>query len=107
MRLVLLILSLVQFQVQASSDWLNRTVRVDLTVNKNGRAYDPQYDTVELWREVLSGVAATNGQYPWSVYTIAWADIPDLPGARWGQMCLSTIIGTNFMLTDFFCVGHQ
>ncbi|XP_037044801.1 uncharacterized protein LOC119080505 [Bradysia coprophila] len=102
MRFFCLILCLVQFQVQAS-DWFNRTVRVDLIVNSNGRAYDSQYDSLELSEDLLSSVIATNGEYPWNIYTIAWGDVA--PGSRHGQMCLSTIISNNFFLTDFFCVG--
>ncbi|KAG4077419.1 hypothetical protein HA402_002846 [Bradysia odoriphaga] len=101
---ICLILCLAQFQVQAS-DWFNRTVRVDLIVNNNGRAYDSQYDSLELSKELLSGLRSTNGQYPWSIYTIAWADLGE--GSRHGQICLSTIISNNFFLTDFFCVGHH
>ncbi|XP_037044850.1 uncharacterized protein LOC119080542 [Bradysia coprophila] len=104
MRFFCLILCLAQFQVQAS-DWFNRTVRVDLIVNSNGRAYDSQYDSLELSKELSSGLIATNGQYPWSIYSIAWADLGQ--GSRHGQMCLSTIISNNFFVTDFLCVGHR
>lgn len=101
MRYLILVLCLVQFQVQAI-DWLNRTIRVDLIVNRS-RAYDPQYDLFELSERISSGVNATNGQYPWSILTIAWSGT----GVRVGNICSGTIIGNNFVLSDLYCVGQE
>lgn len=104
MRFNILLLCLILFQVEAS-DWLNRTIRVDLIVNRSGRAYDPQYDSLEQSTEIFGGIDATNGQYPWNIFTIAWVELQF--GSRQGQLCLSTIISGKFFLTDFFCAGHQ
>jgi len=93
---------LVQVQVQAS-DWLNRTVRVDLIVNSNRRSFDPQYDLLERSDRLSNGVNATNGQYPWSILTIAWSG----SGVRVGTSCSGTIISNNFVLSDFHCVGQD
>lgn len=104
MRYVILILCLVQFQVQAS-EWLNRTIRVDLIVNRNQRAYDPQFDILERSERISSAVNTTNGQFPWSILTIAWSDHGS--GFRIGTTCSATIISSDFALTDLTCVGHR
>ncbi|KAJ6633865.1 hypothetical protein Bhyg_15574, partial [Pseudolycoriella hygida] len=49
----------------------------------------------------LSGVYARNGQYPWSLITIAWVAI----GSGYsGISCSSSIISKNFALSDSQCI---
>lgn len=100
MRYIILILCLVQFKVQAS-DWLNRTVRVDLIINR--RTFDPQYDLFQRSERISSGVDATNGRYPWTILTTAWSEQGS--GFRTGISCAGTIINSNFVLSDLYCVG--
>lgn len=105
MRYLILIFCLVQLQVQAS-DWLNRTIRVDLIVAGNHRAFDPKYDLLDRSTErFLGGANATNGQYPWSILTTAWSDA--IPGWRFGTTCSGTIISSNFVLSDLHCVRQE
>lgn len=104
MRCIILILCLVQHQVQAN-DWLNRTIRVDLIVDGNRRAYDPKYDLLEQTESITSGVNATNGQYPWTIFTTAWSDAGS--GFRIGYSCSGTIVSPNFVLSDYHCVGSE
>jgi len=106
MRYWILISCLVQFQVQASADWLNRTVRVDLIVDRSSyRAFDPKYDKLIQSERIANGVNATNGQYPWTILTTAWSGPPG--GLRVGTPCSATIISSNFVLSDFHCVGQD
>lgn len=86
-----------------SSDWLNRTARVDLIVNR--KAFDTQYDLLEGTKAVTSGINATNGQYPWSIFTIAWAHTGS--GSATGVSCAGTIIANDFVLSDLHCTGRQ
>jgi len=103
MRYLILILCLVPFQVRAS-DWLNRTIRVDLIADRfNHRAFDPKYDILERSERISSGVNATNGQYPWNILTTAWSNQGS--GFRIGTTCSGTIISNNFVLSDLHCVG--
>ncbi len=104
LRYVILILCLGQFQVHAN-DWLNRTVRVDLIVNGNRRAFDPKFDLLKQSVRISSGVNATNGQYPWTILTSAWSEQGS--GFRVGTPCAGTIIRNNFVLSDFHCVGQE
>lgn len=101
MRYLILILCLVQFHVQAS-DWLNRTTRVDLITNRVN--FDPQYDLFERSERMISGVNATNGQYPWSIMHTAWSI---LGGSAIGTTCAGTIITNTFAVTDLWCVGRE
>ena len=98
MRLSVIILWSVAFQVQASSDWLNRTVRVDLIVNREAS----QYDWSERFspRIVFSGIDATNGQYPWTFLTISRTTL------NIGIPCSGTIISDSFFLSEATCVGR-
>lgn len=104
MRYFILILCLVQLQVQAN-DWLNSTVRVDLIVNPNRTAFDPQNDLFERSERFLSGVNATNGQYPWSIMIGARGN--DSFGNRYALVCSGIIISSNFVLTDLHCAGLE
>lgn len=106
MRFSILLLCLVQFGVQASDDWLNRTIRVDLNVDCNHEPFDPQYVITGTPDNILSDVTtfATNGQYPWSVFSIAWV----LTGTGgFGKTCSNTIISKNFGLSDLYCVNQK
>lgn len=105
MRYLILVLCLVFINVDAS-DWLNRTVRVDLIVDHiNVRAFDPKYDSLIHSERISDGVNATNGEFPWIIYTTAWSG--DAGGARIGIPCAGSIINNNFVLSDFYCVGRE
>lgn len=105
MRYLILVLCLVPFTVDAS-DWLNRTIRVDLIVDRiNHRPFDPKYDILVQSERISSGVNATNGQFPWTIYTTAWLD--QGTGYRIGTPCAGSIISSNFVLSDFLCVGQE
>lgn len=101
-HLLILILCLVHYQVQAS-DWLNRTVRVDLIVQQQSfiRQYGPEQS--EQMRMHSTDSIATNGQYPWTVKTTAWA-IQE--GFGIGVVCAGTIINNNFALSNLRCAGQ-
>lgn len=104
MRYFILILCLLKFHVAVhASDWLNRTVRVDLIVNRV--ATDKQYHILQRQERILSAVNATNGQYPWTIHTTAWSDQGS--GMLYGVSCAGSIISENFVLSDFHCVGQQ
>lgn len=91
-------------KAEASSDWLNRTIRVDLTVDRiNHRAFDSRFDLLVQSEQLSSGVNATNGQYPWSILTTAWSGT----GTRVGTPCAGSIISSNFVLSDLNCVGRE
>ncbi|XP_037040519.1 coagulation factor X-like [Bradysia coprophila] len=106
MRCLILILCAVSLKVEAS-DWLNRTVRVDLIVDQstiNVRTFDPKFDSLVQSENILNAVNATNGQYPWVIRTTAWSDQGG--GFRFGTPCAGTIINSNFVLSDFHCIGQ-
>lgn len=95
------ILCLIQCQVEAS-DWLNRTIQVNLIVPANRRAFDANYDVLEQSETILSDwVNATNGQYPWTIYTTAWSSI------RVGTGCTGTIISDTIVLSDLHCTREK
>lgn len=101
MRYSIFILCSVGFQIQAA-DWLDRTVRVDLiTTRKN---FDPQYDLFERTETMTSAVSATNGQYPWSIMTVAWATQGLI---SIGVTCSGTIIAKEFSLSSLRCVNRK
>lgn len=104
MHFFVLILCLVQVQVQGS-DWLNRTVRVDLIVSGNRRAYDSRYDLLVQSGETSGGINATNGQYPWIIHTTAWSE--PFSGFRIGVGCAGVIISGNNFLSEESCVGKS
>ncbi|KAJ6648529.1 hypothetical protein Bhyg_03759, partial [Pseudolycoriella hygida] len=93
-----ILLCLCKIQVEAS-DWLNRTVRVDLQTNRTGFAGEEKF--LVNSEDALNGVNATNGQHPWSVFIIAWVDMGG--GFFSGTFCSSSIISKNFALTDISC----
>ncbi len=101
MRYLILILCLLQFKVEAS-DWLNRTVRVDLIVNRKN--FDTLQDLYERSERMTSVVEATNGQYPWSVMTTAWIF---QGGIGIGVTCSCSIISKNYALSNLRCVGWK
>jgi len=106
MRYLILILCLVLFKVEAS-DWLNRTIRVDLIVDRsNHRAFNPKHDLLVQSESISSssGVFASNGQYPWIITTTALSDQGS--GIRSGIGCAGTIISSSFVLSDFHCLGR-
>lgn len=106
MRCLILILCLVSsVSVQASDDWLNRTVRVDLIVNRE-LMFNRHYDrSIERASERIKGaVNATNGQYPWSVMTTAWIINGEF---AIGVSCTGTIISNNFVLSVLRCVNQK
>ncbi|KAJ6648528.1 hypothetical protein Bhyg_03758, partial [Pseudolycoriella hygida] len=82
-----------------ASDWLNRTVRVDLRTSFTALE---EHEKFFLRSEnTLHGVDATNGQYPWSVLMIAWEYTGF--GLYTGTFCSSSIISKNFALSDIYC----
>lgn len=105
MRCLIVILCLLQLRVQAN-DWLDRTIRVDLIVNDTSKAFDQRYDSLKQSNTILSSATnATNGQYPWSIFTTAWID--NGAGLRVGVPCSGAIINENFALSDFSCTGQE
>ncbi|XP_037027374.1 uncharacterized protein LOC119068073 [Bradysia coprophila] len=106
MRCLIVILCLLQFRVQAF-DWLDRTIRVDLIVDRTRRDFDPRYDSIKQQSEtmLISATNATNGQYPWSIFTTAWIDTE--VGLREAILCSGTIISENFALSDISCTGQD
>lgn len=99
--LLIFALCLIQVQVQAS-DWLDRTVRVDLITHQQD--IDRQYKTFDQMAIRSTDSNATNGQYPWTVMTAAWA-IQGKFGM--GNICTSTIISKDFLLSDLRCAGQE
>ncbi|XP_037048501.1 serine proteinase stubble-like [Bradysia coprophila] len=98
MRFIIFILCLLQYQVHGH-DWSNRTVRVDLIVNR--RAPPNQYDfRLQSPRIVSSGVDATTGQYPWTIL------IMSRTVELFGITCSGTIISDSYFLSDFGCVDE-
>ncbi|KAJ6648939.1 Transmembrane protease serine 11B-like protein [Pseudolycoriella hygida] len=101
MRYFILILCVCKLQVEAF-DWFNRTIRVDLSTNRESLARQDEF-LVNSERS-LNGVNATNGQYPWSILTVAWSKGPE----SWiGIPCAGSIISENFALTDIRCTGRE
>ncbi|KAJ6648940.1 Transmembrane protease serine 11D [Pseudolycoriella hygida] len=102
MRYFILILCMCKLQVEAS-DWFNRTIRVDLSTNRTNLAR--QNEILVNSERSLNGVNATNGQYPWSILTIAWSNLGF--GSWVGTSCAGSIISENFALTDIHCTGQD
>jgi len=97
---LILILCLVQFQAKAF-DWFSRTIRVDLIVDRNHRAFNSQYDILERSDVLSNGVDAIIGQFPWSFMSTA------LSVSGSATRCSGTIIKKDFALSDFQCVGQH
>ncbi|KAG4077680.1 hypothetical protein HA402_015723 [Bradysia odoriphaga] len=61
-----------------------------------------------LWSDEMrihsTDTNATNGQYPWTVLTTAWAM---QVGFGVGTTCASTIISNNFALSNLRCAGQE
>ncbi|XP_037037350.1 uncharacterized protein LOC119075060 [Bradysia coprophila] len=99
MRFIIFIYCLLQYQVHGQ-DWSNRTVRVDLNVNR--RSPNDQLDVrVQSPRIVFSGVDATNGQYPWTILTLSQTTEPVFIA------CSGTIISDSYFLSDYGCVEEH
>ncbi|KAJ6649507.1 putative thiopurine S-methyltransferase [Pseudolycoriella hygida] len=103
MRYLILILCLCKLQVEAS-DWLNRTIQRDLSLSLWSEDGQERY-FVQTEKTFNAGANATNGQYPWTFYIIAWSNIA--AGSWTGEMCSSSIISQNFALTAFYCLEPQ
>lgn len=101
--LMIFILCLVQFEVQAS-DWLNRTVRVDLITRRQNfvRHYESERSEQKMIHS--TDIIATNGQYPWTIKTTAWAIQGELGT---GVVCAGTLINNNFVLSILRCAGQK
>lgn len=102
MSFIILVLCLFTFQVDAS-DWLNRTIRVDLDTDRT--AFDLQKKLLQQPERTLNGINATNGQYPWSILTTGWSCTG--AGPCIGRTCAGSIISENFALSDFHCTGQE
>ncbi|XP_037025044.1 plasma kallikrein-like [Bradysia coprophila] len=101
MRGIIFLLCL--YCVQASgADWLNRTIRVDFVVDRE--VFHAFHDQNDFPRESpindRRGINATNGQFPWTIFTRARSPTQ-------GALCTGTIISDSYFLSDLRCLGQQ